>query len=71
MGWLAHRGCGDDHQAPPALGDFYTLQEIEDEHIRLVLKQSSTFAEAAKTLGIEPSTLWRKRVKMDEREAGR
>jgi two-component system, NtrC family, response regulator AlgB len=35
-----------------------------DEHIRQVLAKAETFEEAAKTLRIEPSTLWRKRRRM-------
>lgn len=38
-----------------------TLAEIEEEHLRIVLDSSPTLEDAAKTLGINLSTLWRKR----------
>ena len=38
-----------------------SLEAIETEHIRKVLSRSDTFEAAARVLGIEPSTLWRKR----------
>ncbi len=42
-----------------------TLEELENEHIRQVLKQASTMEEAAHTLGIDPATLYRKRKKLN------
>ncbi len=38
-----------------------SLEEIEREHIRRVLGESPTLDEAAATLGINVTTLWRKR----------
>jgi NtrC-family two-component system response regulator AlgB len=38
-----------------------SLNEIEREHIARVLADSRTLADAASTLGIDVSTLWRKR----------
>ncbi len=38
-----------------------SLEEIEREHISHVLAESPTFEDAAHTLGINASTLWRKR----------
>ncbi len=51
---------------PPALdlGSKATLEELEREHIRLVLAQSASFDSAAKVLGIDPATLYRKRKKL-------
>ena len=43
--------------APEAL----TLEQIEAEHIRRVLASTATIEEAATKLGIDPSTLYRKR----------
>jgi NtrC-family two-component system response regulator AlgB len=48
----------------PILGDRHSLAAIENEHIRLVLANTDRFDEAAAILGIQLSTLWRKRRKM-------
>jgi len=50
-----------DRNRGPLLGEKHSLEEIESEHIRMVLAKTATFEEAATVLGIEPSTLWRKR----------
>jgi NtrC-family two-component system response regulator AlgB len=47
--------------AGPRLGSDVTLDELEREHIRRVLARSTTLEDAARTLGIDDSTLWRKR----------
>lgn len=49
---------------PPAvmeLGGSVTLEQVESEHIRRVLAGTATLEEAAEILGIDPSTLYRKR----------
>ncbi len=49
---------------PPStleIGGAVTLEELEAEHIRRVLAGTTTLEEAAKILGIDPSTLYRKR----------
>ena len=38
-----------------------SLEEVEREHIVRVLSQSATLEEAAASLGINVTTLWRKR----------
>ncbi|HQR29288.1 MAG TPA: sigma-54 dependent transcriptional regulator [Anaeromyxobacteraceae bacterium] len=45
----------------PALGGDFTVEEIEREHILRVLARTATQEEAARILGLDPSTLWRKR----------
>ncbi|MGA9756401.1 MAG: DNA-binding response regulator [Desulfobaccales bacterium] len=45
----------------PALGGDYSLEQIEREHILRTMARTSTLDEAAHILGIDPSTLWRKR----------
>jgi NtrC-family two-component system response regulator AlgB len=43
------------------LGGGVTLEQLEAEHIRRVLANTATMEEAATVLGIDPSTLYRKR----------
>lgn len=45
----------------PALGDDASLEDIEREHIVRVLARHPHPEEAARVLGIDPATLWRKR----------
>jgi NtrC-family two-component system response regulator AlgB len=42
-------------------GEILTLEQLEKKHIQNVLQNATDLQEAAKTLGINPSTLWRKR----------
>ena len=52
--------------APPArvaVGEGVPIDAVEVEHIRRVLASSPTLEDAARTLGIDPSTLYRKRKK--------
>ncbi len=55
----------DHHEAaaPPAAPGHRapSLEEVEREHIRRVLTETATLEEAADTLGINVTTLWRKR----------
>jgi NtrC-family two-component system response regulator AlgB len=50
----------------PQVGGRYTLEEIEREHILRVLAGGDRLEEAARILGVDTSTLWRKRKKYDE-----
>ncbi|MBY0527253.1 MAG: sigma-54 dependent transcriptional regulator [Gemmataceae bacterium] len=43
------------------IGGAVTLDQLEAEHIRRVLAQAPTMEQAAEVLGIDPSTLYRKR----------
>jgi NtrC-family two-component system response regulator AlgB len=55
---LAPRAAGS-----PDLGSDASLDEIEREHILRVLARKPTLEAAAESLGIDASTLWRKRKK--------
>jgi len=49
---------------PPSaleIGGAVTLDQLEAEHIRRVLANTPTMEQAASVLGIDPSTLYRKR----------
>jgi two-component system, NtrC family, response regulator AlgB len=52
----------------PAVGGDHSLDEIEREHILSVLSRAGTQEEAAHILGIDVSTLWRKRKKLTPEE---
>ena len=47
------------------IGGRVTLDELEAEHIRRVLASTASLEEAAEILGIDPSTLYRKRKRTD------
>ena len=47
----------------PALGGDFTAEEVEREHVLRVLARAATLEDAARILGIDASTLWRKRRK--------
>jgi NtrC-family two-component system response regulator AlgB len=48
---------------PEAVGDAVPLEKLEEIHIRRVLAKSKSLDDAAKTLGIDLATLYRKRKK--------
>jgi NtrC-family two-component system response regulator AlgB len=50
----------------PSVGGDYTLERIEREHILRVVTHTKTAEEAARVLGIDASTLWRKRRKYEQ-----
>jgi len=49
----------------PRVGGDLSLDELEREHIRRVLARTATLEEAARILGIDDSTLWRKRKRYE------
>lgn len=50
------------------VGDLVSVDELEREHIRLVISKTKNLGEAARVLGIDAATLYRKRKrwKLDE-----
>jgi NtrC-family two-component system response regulator AlgB len=56
--WAAARAS-----ATPRIGGDFTLEAIEREHIERVVARARTQEEAARILGIDPSTIWRRRKK--------
>jgi NtrC-family two-component system response regulator AlgB len=49
---------------PVVVGGQVTLERLETEHIRRLLEETETREEAARILGIDPSTLYRKRKQL-------
>ena len=45
----------------PRIGESLSLEDLEKAHITAVMASSATLDQAAKTLGIDASTLYRKR----------
>jgi NtrC-family two-component system response regulator AlgB len=54
----------------PHVGGRFTLDELERAHISAIVAQAKTMDEAAAVLGIDDSTLWRKRKKYEEQDRG-
>ncbi len=54
---VAHAG------GAPALGGDFTAEEVEREHVLRVLARAATIEEGARILGMDASTIWRKRKK--------
>jgi NtrC-family two-component system response regulator AlgB len=51
--------------AVPRLGGDFTLEQIERAHVTQILGRAPTLEHAARILGIDSSTLWRKRKKYE------
>jgi NtrC-family two-component system response regulator AlgB len=48
----------------PKVGDFVSLQQLEEAHIREVMARTETLGHAAEILGINQATLYRKRKRL-------
>ncbi len=55
--------CQNEHRSL-IVGAMISLDRVEEEHIRWVLKQTKSLAEAAEVLGIDQTTLFRKRKRI-------
>ena len=60
IGNPSHAGPGIA-ATPPTAGEPLTIEQMEAEHIRRILASTASIGEAATKLGINPSTLYRKR----------
>ena len=54
----------------PTVGGPFTLDELERAHIQAIVARAATMDEAAAILGIDDSTLWRKRKRYEEHDLG-
>jgi len=61
----AHISVGVKPPTTPQIGGNYSLEAIEREHIARVVARTPTLEDAAAILGIDGSTLWRKRKKYE------
>src|SRR3954468_5973954 len=52
----------------PYVGGRFSLEELERAHITAIVGHAKTMEEAAATLGIDDSTLWRKRKRYEEKD---
>jgi NtrC-family two-component system response regulator AlgB len=61
----AHISAAVRSKESPILGGNFSLDDIEREHIKRVVARTPTLEDAAAVLGIDASTLWRKRRKYE------
>ena len=61
---LAGSGQSEEGPATPQLGELVTLEKLEEAHIRKVLERTGSVAAAARVLGIDQATIYRKRKRM-------
>ncbi|HMJ91046.1 MAG TPA: helix-turn-helix domain-containing protein [Candidatus Acidoferrum sp.] len=52
------------------VGDLVSVEELEREHIRQVMAKTKNLGEAARVLGIDAATLYRKRKRWRLDESG-
>jgi NtrC-family two-component system response regulator AlgB len=62
---LDGRSTADAENSLPQPGEMVTLEKLEQAHIRKVLERTSTVAEAARVLGIDQATVYRRRKRME------
>jgi NtrC-family two-component system response regulator AlgB len=60
---MVERASSTQESALSAGGELRSLEDIEHDHIAHILSKTKNLEEAAKILGIDSATLWRKRKK--------
>ena len=60
---LNQDGKTPEGQPAPQPGDLISLEKLQDSHISRVLERTGSIAEAARVLGIDDATIYRKRKK--------
>ena len=65
---LPEMGMGDD-ACTPQVGDFVTLEALQDAHMRKILARTRTYRQAADVLGIDKATLYRRLKRIEQRVA--
>ena len=60
-------GLTSSHQAAaaPQAGDLISLEKLEEYHIKKVLERTDSVAQAARVLGIDQATIYRRRKRME------
>jgi NtrC-family two-component system response regulator AlgB len=61
--YMVERASSTQESALSAGGELRSLEDIEHDHIAHILSKTKNLEEAAKILGIDSATLWRKRKK--------
>ena len=54
----------DGEMTDATVGSEISLEQLEEVHIRSILQKAPSLDSAAKTLGIDPATLYRKRKRL-------
>jgi NtrC-family two-component system response regulator AlgB len=60
---LTTKAPGSGGGPSPGIGDPIPLEQVEEQHIRAVLASTNSIDEAARVLGMDSVTLWRRRKK--------
>jgi NtrC-family two-component system response regulator AlgB len=61
LGTLARRRRSRNGRPGETLAKLWSLEDVERAHVQRVLAESTNLRAAANRLGIDPTTLWRKR----------
>jgi NtrC-family two-component system response regulator AlgB len=61
---LESDGVRETNGTSPQPGDMISLEKLEDIHVRKVLERTGSIAQAARVLGVDQATIYRRRKKM-------